>query len=735
MNDHISGQTDVTGATLQGHQDAPPLDPGMVCMSVVEDGPRIAFAAYNEDLNCIIVEYAVVDGYETQDIVERVLSVIRPTLILISNKIVANDNLLELLTTPPIQLAQGTKNAKDPLDTNEAAHGLSQSIDDSGLAQPSPTRRRSIPYRMMKTASFDIRNSKTIITQKLRVRSLMRQLYKDLGRGVAGQQANRHFPLTVDQPQNRSLGVSAYHALASIIDFDSNVQVQALGSLLSFLHTTVFRLEQGGFITVNDLVPAKASLYMTISPTTLSTLHIFNTEHHPLAAAKGASNSKEGFSLFSLLDRTKSRTGRQRLRDWMLKPLLDVDAIRLRQDGVELFMQEDLQVAVGSILNLLGKVGAVDKILVRIQKCCAKPNDFLVLTRSLAAGIAICGNLQQDILWNLQRISVGHTTDDETAPCINEPPSIEEARVETAVLRYLNFVASILRNCHIDIIHEIHERITSIVDEELTSECQSVVIRVGFHERLDIYKRQYDGLDEIMKDVATALGDQYPLLRDVLKVMFMPQVGFLVALPPSPQWMENGALPDDFEYVFSESLSYFKSAEMRQLDQNIGDLDAFIKDAETLIVAELEDEILDHESELRETFIALAELDCILSFAGAAADLDFVRPRVVSASEQCVEISRGRHPLQEIVLDTAFVPNDTTMNTTSRVTVITGPNFSGKSCFARQGQFLSEGLIAIAKKNSRRCLTILFLVPCKSEYSSIWHTLAVFSPAMKHVFR
>jgi hypothetical protein len=29
----------------------------------------------------------------------------------------------------------------------------------------------------------------------------------------------------------------------------------------------------------------------------------------------------------------------------------------------------------------------------------------------------------------------------------------------------------------------------------LTSECQSVVIRVGFHERLDIYKRQYDGLD------------------------------------------------------------------------------------------------------------------------------------------------------------------------------------------------------------------------------------------------
>ncbi|MGK3733408.1 MAG: hypothetical protein ACI8RD_006762 [Bacillariaceae sp.] len=45
---------------------------------------------------------------------------------------------------------------------------------------------------------------------------------------------------------------------------------------------------------------------MTISPSTFSALHIFSTEHHPLIA-KGQGNSKEGFSLYSLLDRTKSK--------------------------------------------------------------------------------------------------------------------------------------------------------------------------------------------------------------------------------------------------------------------------------------------------------------------------------------------------------------------------------------------------------------------------------------------
>jgi DNA mismatch repair protein MSH5 len=123
---------------------------------------------------------------------------------------------------------------------------------------------------------------------------------------------------------------------------------------------------------------------------------------------------------------------------------------------------------------------------------------------------------------------------------------------------------------------------------------------------------------------------------------------------------------------------------MVQLDEELGDLDAFIKDTESMIVSELEDDILDCETDLRATFGALADLDCILSFASCAADLGFVRPDVVDASEKTISITNGRHPLQELIIDTEFIPNDTHVDARCRINVITGPNFSGKSCYTRQ---------------------------------------------------
>jgi DNA mismatch repair protein MSH5 len=120
------------------------------------------------------------------------------------------------------------------------------------------------------------------------------------------------------------------------------------------------------------------------------------------------------------------------------------------------------------------------------------------------------------------------------------------------------------------------------------------------------------------------------------------------------------------------------------LDQCVGDLDGQIKDIETIIVAELEEVILDNYIDLLASFSAFSELDCILSFASCAMDLKLTRPQVVPCHEKCIHITRGRHPLQEIVVEGDFVPNDTFIDCDSRVNIITGPNFSGKSCYARQ---------------------------------------------------
>ena len=97
------------GAAAFGQQE-PPSGSGssMICMSVVADGPRIAFAAYNEEQNQIVLDVCVADGYEAQVTVERILATVRPTLLLLSSKIIGNDNLLGILTVPPPPEEAGT---------------------------------------------------------------------------------------------------------------------------------------------------------------------------------------------------------------------------------------------------------------------------------------------------------------------------------------------------------------------------------------------------------------------------------------------------------------------------------------------------------------------------------------------------------------------------------------------------------------------------------------------------
>lgn len=46
-----------------------------------------------------------------------------------------------------------------------------------------------------------------------------------------------------------------------------------------------------------------------------------------------------GFSLFALLDDACHAPGRQRLREWMMRPSRDIDIIRARHKAIDVLMQ------------------------------------------------------------------------------------------------------------------------------------------------------------------------------------------------------------------------------------------------------------------------------------------------------------------------------------------------------------------------------------------------------------
>ena len=72
----------------------------------------------------------------------------------------------------------------------------------------------------------------------------------------------------------------------------------------------------------------------------------------------------------------------------------------------------------------------------------------------------------------------------------------------------------------------------------------------------------------------------------------------------------------------------------------------------------------------------------LIALAVAAKEGNYVRPELTDTNE--LDITAGRHPLQELCV-TPFVPNDGQFGGGhSMVKVITGPNASGKSVYLKQ---------------------------------------------------
>ena len=68
---------------------------------------------------------------------------------------------------------------------------------------------------------------------------------------------------------------------------------------------------------------------------TIDALNIFPRELHP-NVIQGKGQAKDGLGLFTLLDRTKSELGKERLKEWLLSPLIGLHDIVHRQHGVRI---------------------------------------------------------------------------------------------------------------------------------------------------------------------------------------------------------------------------------------------------------------------------------------------------------------------------------------------------------------------------------------------------------------
>lgn len=135
--------------------------------------------------------------------------------------------------------------------------------------------------------------------------------------------------------------------LKSVLDFQRPSLLCALGGLIHhLLHTAIFaQLESDRMLApviVRSLQPLPTADLLKVDLLTRESLSIFVSESHPSAGGgpRGGGKAKEGYSVFAMVNHTKTPGGARMLREWMENPTKEREVILYRQDHVEYFTMD-----------------------------------------------------------------------------------------------------------------------------------------------------------------------------------------------------------------------------------------------------------------------------------------------------------------------------------------------------------------------------------------------------------
>ena len=107
----------------------------------------------------------------------------------------------------------------------------------------------------------------------------------------------------------------------------------------------------------------------------MKALQIFQIDSHP-SQIKGVGRSKEGFSLYNLLDRCQTNPGRRLLKEWFIKPLRNIVEINYRLTSVEFFTLNSSKNLLKKIRNCLWKIKDFQKILLHLNSANVSVSDW-----------------------------------------------------------------------------------------------------------------------------------------------------------------------------------------------------------------------------------------------------------------------------------------------------------------------------------------------------------------------
>jgi len=421
-------------------------------------------------------------------------------------------------------------------------------------------------------------------------------------------------------------------------------------------------------------------------------------------------------TLIAALDSTVTGMGARLLRSWVLRPLIDVDAIEARLDAVAHLLKQT--VVRGEIRKELRGIQDLERLTSRITLGQAMPRELVALRKSLAQlpvlreftvdssqlTVSEKKTQESDSSGAKAQFSAGSMSElklqppkDATQDGGVKPPlqkdssekgvgikaSATESRQDAGATK-----SGLLRELHeeIDLLTDVRELLEKAIAEEPPAVASEPgIIRAGYNAELD----ELRDLSKHSKEIIASMEERERKRTGIgsLKIRFNQVFGYYIEISKPNLHLA----PTEYERKQTlVNAERFTSPELKEYERKILAADERISEIERQLYVDVRASIAGKASRLRKTAAAIAKLDVLASFAKLTADRNYVRPEFNGTGE--LLIIGGRHPVIEELLKQKgerFVPNDLCFEPgRQQLLLITGPNMGGKSTYLRQTALL-----------------------------------------------
>ena len=363
--------------------------------------------------------------------------------------------------------------------------------------------------------------------------------------------------------------------------------------------------------------------------------------------------SGSSVSLLSSIDKCRTSTGRRTLKDWILRPLMDVKAISQRQEYIGVLVSSPRECS--ELQDYLSSTRDIERSLSRLALGTGNPLDLGAIRDTLRIIPAVKAIKLDDPLKSLQ----------ESLPDTSELSEY----LESALL----------------------ERLPRILGN-------GDVIRSSFNAELSSLREISQKGEEWLKEYLER--ERQATNTPKLKTGFTNAFGYYLEAGKTGLTIQ----PDYFRQTQTlVNAKRYVTPELKNFESRMKNAEAEISRLESELYRSVIGHVLEHSKELQLTARLLGILDCTASSAELSRTGNYCCP-IVDNSD-VIEIRAGRHPVIEREMkDSGFVPNDVKIDRESRVIILTGPNMAGKSTWLRMTALIvimSQAGLWVPAENAR----------------------------------